>query len=158
MSVLEIISQVAQVTTVISVVLAVLSIRESNRVNRRQWNVDVFTTYAERYDEVVKSFPGNTFLLRFQADQLPPQSDELTLCILRYLYVAAEIHYLAQANYMEEEVAQVWRQQVQLTLKSPLVVREWPSLKEEFKAIPRFYEMFEEMHMKPIQEDDRDKP
>jgi hypothetical protein len=53
---LTIIAQVSQLAAIISVIFAALSIRASTRISRKQWNVDTFNIYSERYQAVVDSF------------------------------------------------------------------------------------------------------
>ena len=82
---------VVQIATVISVFVAAATIWASTQMSRRQMNVQVFTTYASRYESIMSGFPENAFRARFNlAHELPPSSEQLTLCVLRYLNMSSE--------------------------------------------------------------------
>lgn len=137
---LETLSQLAQIITVVSVVLGVWQIRSSMQMTQRQWNVDAFLLYTQRYEEITNAFPEDAFFSRFNADRLPPSSAELTRCIRRYLNLIAEIRYLSQAKYVDNQVWLVWQEDIKATLKSELLRREWPIVKADYQHIPGFRE------------------
>jgi hypothetical protein len=62
MELLEIAAQLAQILTVVSILIA---IRSNTELSRKQWNVDVFTTYSQRHENLIHEFPDHTFFDRF---------------------------------------------------------------------------------------------
>lgn len=145
---LETLLQLAQIITVVSVVLGVWQIRSSMQMTQRQWNVDAFLMYTQRYEEITNAFPNDAFYCRFDRDRLPPSSAELTRCIRRYLNLVAEIRYLSQAKYVDNQVWLVWQEDIKATLKSELLMREWPIVEADYRHIPGFREFVKELQAK----------
>lgn len=138
MKLLDIFNLIAQVATAISVIVAVISIRSAVKTNRRQMNVQVLMTYSERYERIMESFPESAFRSRFNVDELPPESEQLTLAILRYLNMCSEEFYFWQSKYIDDRVWKIWEHELKRMLSSNLVVREWQKLEQEFQSYPEF--------------------
>ena len=73
-------------------------------------------------------------------EAMPPESEELTLCLLRYLNLSSEEFYLWDKKYIDQAVWEIWEDEIQRMLKSQLMKREWPKLEPEFGAYPKFSE------------------
>jgi hypothetical protein len=58
--------------------------------------------------------------------------------VLRYLNLCSEEFYLCRCGYLAREVWDIWEAELDRTLWSPIVRREWPELKREFAAYPEF--------------------
>jgi len=71
---------------------------------------------------------------------LPPQSPQLTLCVLKYLNLCSEEHYLRKHGYLAESVWRIWEGDLKRIIGSPLWQREWLSLRTEFVSHPDFLE------------------
>ena len=145
MRLLDIFNLIAQVATAISVIVAVISIRAATKVSRRQMNVQVLITYSERYERIMESFPEGTFRLRFYDEQLPPESEQLTFSMLRYLNICSEEFYLWKAKYIDDQVWEVWEHELKRVLRSNLVMREWKKLKPEFLSHQEFLQFVEKV-------------
>jgi hypothetical protein len=121
---------------------------------RRQINVDILMKYTERYEHILDKFPPNALFGRFdsQAQTLPPQSEQLTLCLLKYLNLCSEEYYLWKAGYLAKTVWAVWEGDLKRMIASPLLQREWGTLREEFVSHPEFRE-----YVKSIQAENKAK-
>ena len=128
----------AQFATITSVIFAAVSIRSNTYLSRKQWNVDTFNTYSERHLEAIKAFPNNAFYNRFDESKLPERSPELTFAVRNYLFVICNVHYLAYHKYLEASIWEAWRKDMERTLSSPLITREWPDIKSEFDYFEPF--------------------
>lgn len=122
-----------------------LSLLFTIRNVRRQINVDILMKYTERYEHILDKFPPNALLGRFdlQAQTLPPQSEQLTLCLLKYLNLCSEEYYLWKNGYLSKTVWAVWEGDLKRMIASPLLQREWPRLREEYVSHPEFREYVE---------------
>ncbi|MEO1619663.1 MAG: hypothetical protein AAFU53_01380 [Cyanobacteria bacterium J06632_3] len=133
-----------QIATIISVIFAAISIRSNTYLSRKQWNVDTFNTYSERHLAAIKAFPDNAFYNRFDESKLPERSPELTFAVRNYLFVICNVHYLAYHKYLEESIWNAWRRDMERTLNSPLIAREWCDIKSEFEYFEPFAQFVEE--------------
>ena len=60
----------------------------------RQCNAQIFLEYTKRYDEVMNKFPADARRTRLDLFAEPsPESEELTLAVLRYLNLSSEEYY-----------------------------------------------------------------
>src|ERR1039458_9046175 len=101
---------------------------------RRQINVQILMKYTERYEHILGEFPKDALLGRFDSQALPPQSAELTLCLLKYLNLCSEEYYLWKHKYLARTVWAIWEGDLKKTIASPLLRREWPSLEKEYES------------------------
>src|SRR3954470_3952901 len=70
-----------------------------------QMNAQIFIDLNQRYDDIAKDFPKDALRMRFNMEHvLPPKSEELTLCALRYLNLSSEEFYLYKKKYIRREV------------------------------------------------------
>ncbi len=100
---------------------------------RRQCNAQVFLEYTTRYSEIMNRFPSEGLKARLNILATPPEtSDELSLAALRYLNLCSEEFYLCRRKYLSSDVWGIWEAELKRTLSSPLFVREWAGIREEF--------------------------
>jgi hypothetical protein len=118
----------------------------ANTINnyRRQMNAQVLLKYTERYERILEQFPENARDARFDTTVLPPQSSQLTLCVLKYMNLCSEEYYLKQHGYLSESVWHIWEGDLKRMIASPLVQREWqPRLRQEFLFHQEFLQYVE---------------
>src|SRR5438105_8667813 len=117
----------------------------------RQCNAQIFLEYTKRYDEVMNKFPADARRTRLDLfAEPPPESEELTLAVLRYLNLSSEEYYLCARGYLSKHVWQIWEAELKRTLCSPLVMREWKKLRTEFLTYAEFLEYVEETQSESI--------
>ena len=130
---------ITSIITFVGVVVAIFTIRSNSDLHRRQMNAEVFMKYAERYEQIMSSFPENAFRARFSiSEELPPSSAQLTLAVLKYLNMSAEEFYLWKKKYVADEVWKTWEYELIRMLQSPLIKREWQELESEFQSYQEF--------------------
>lgn len=127
------------IATIVSAVAAVAFVWAMIETYKGQMNAQVFTECNNRYDQIITAFPRDAWDARFNLDtSLPKQSMELTLCVLRYLNLSSEEFYLYRRGYLQGDVWKMWEGELLRTLRSPLVRREWKTLRSEFVSYPEF--------------------
>jgi hypothetical protein len=110
---------------------------------RRQINAEILMKYTERYEHILEKFPEDALFGRFDLQALPPQSLQLTLCLLQYLNLCSEEYYLWKHGYLAKTVWAVWEGDLKRMIASPLLQREWPRLRAEYLSHPDFMEYVE---------------
>lgn len=141
----------AQLATLVSLIVGIFTVYLGFRIYRRQMNAQIFMTYAERYERIMESFPD--FHVRFDFDNPPPESDQLRLCILKYLNLSSEEFYLWKSKYIANDVWRIWEHELKRMLRSKLVLREWQQLKSEFESYPAFVGFVEKTQSEEIRSD-----
>jgi hypothetical protein len=125
--------------TVISALAGVAFVWAMIQTYKGQMNAQVFTEYSNRYDQILASLPLAAWEARVNSESaLPEPSPELTLCVLRYLNLSSEEFYLYQRGYLQKDVWEIWQGELERTLRSPLLRREWQALAPEFVSYPEF--------------------
>ena len=108
-------------------------------VYKRQANAQVFLEYTRRYDEVMRQLPSHARIARTKsASELPEQTEELTYRVLDYLNLCSEEFYLWKTGYLSDRIWSIWEAELRRTLATPLLKREWQSLRNEFISYPEF--------------------
>ena len=138
MTTLEIIDAVTKILGLLSIFFAGCALWQTSRYARRQWNLNAFTYYTGKYEQIMSSFPKNAYMYRFETDRDIPSNEEIRLAVLRYLNLTSEEYYLWKDHYISKDVWELWEPEIKRTLQTPLFVREWTSLKYEFRSYPAF--------------------
>lgn len=141
MTVLNTANLAAQIATVASVLVAVWAILSSAKDSHKQSQLNTFITYAQRYEQIMNEFPE--YKSRFDLNILPPDTEQVRLAALKYFNLTSEEFYLCKKKYIDSTVWEIWEAEIIRTLKSPLMIREWGKLKEEFKSYPEFSRFIE---------------
>jgi hypothetical protein len=132
-----------QIGTLLSVIIGFVSLLFAISTYRRQMNAQVVMTYSERFEQLMNLFPEKFFLTGYRGEKLPPSSIKLSIAVLKYLNFCSEEFYLARKGYLSKEVWKAWEPDIKRSLKSPLIAREWKTLKEQFSQNPAFVEFVE---------------
>lgn len=110
----------------------------------KQMNCQVYLAYTERYEKIMGSFPPGALESRLKlGETLPPQSEELRVCILKYLNLCSEEFFLHRNRYLAGDIWSLWRGEMEKILRGPLLKREWERLRSEFKSYPDFFAFVE---------------
>lgn len=135
---------VAQVLTTfiaaLSVGFAAFGIFRTIRNNKRQTNSQIFLDCVKRYEKVLESFPPKVWLERFNPSaEAMVESGVTSMAVLRYLNLCSEEFYLKKQGYFSEHgIGDIWEDVLRDNLSTPLFVREWKKLKDEFKSDQEF--------------------
>ncbi len=129
-----------QTATLVTVIVGFLGLISTISNYRRQATMQVLMKYTERYERILDQFPQDALEARFDAKVLPPESPQLTLCVLKYLNLCSEEFYLKEHGYLAESVWRIWEGDLKRIIWSPLWQREWLSLRSEFVSHPDFLE------------------
>jgi hypothetical protein len=88
-------------------------------------NAQLFLEFTKRFEEVMQSFPKNTWPSRLNIEGKPPQkSKALSLSVLRYLNLCSEEYYLCQKGWLYKKTWEIWERELIRTLRTPLFLRE----------------------------------
>jgi hypothetical protein len=138
---MELINILGQIGTIAAAVFAGWALWQNSRNNRKQANIQAFLTYTERFERVMEALPAEACQARFDLEQtLPPENEDLSGAVLRYLNLTSEEFYLWKRGYLDTQVWEIWEMEIKRMLRSPLFRREWPKLVTEFVSYEEFVE------------------
>jgi hypothetical protein len=147
MTVVDMLDLGIKILTPVPLVFAAISLWQSSKYQKRQSNFNAFTHYTKQYEQIMSSFPEDTYMLRFEIDQRTPQMQGLRLSALRYLNMTSEEYYLLKNGYLDRKVWNIWLPEIKRTLKTPLFVLQWQSLRHEFRSYPDFSKFVEQIQL-----------
>ena len=94
----------------------------------------------------MSGLPEGAVRARFSFDEvLPPSTDQLSLCVLRYLNLCSEEFYLTKTGYLDGSLWAIWEDKMKRMIRAPPVQREWPALRSEFESLPAFRRYIEQV-------------
>lgn len=133
-----------QIATVISLLLAAVALGFGVWSFAKQMNCQVFLAYNERYEKVIRAFPPGALESRLRlGEKLPERTEELSVCILRYLNLCSEEFFLYRKGFLSKQIWAIWKPEIERMLRSPVMRREWECLRNEYKAYPDFFAFVE---------------
>jgi hypothetical protein len=125
--------------TPLSILTGVIGLVWGFYTYKKQSNIQIFLQYTKRYENIMDSFPEDARFYRLNSDkELPPESNELTIAVLKYINLCSEEYYLRESGQLSKKVWNIWKDELERTLQSNLVRREWPKLKGEYYSYKRF--------------------
>ncbi len=137
----------AVVISALSVCASLLTLLFAITTRRRQFNAQILLECSKRYDDIVANCPENVWWNRLDSTDLRPPSDAATLTVLRYLNLWCLEYYLWNKDFFSEEMWNVWGRMFAATLKSPLLLREWPKLRKDFEGYYEFTQLVDALQL-----------
>lgn len=135
--------------TPITILIAAASLFWGFITYKRQSNIQIFFEYTRRYENIMDSFPENARFYRLDtSSDLPPESNQLTIAVLKYLNLCSEEYYLWKTKQLSKNLWNIWKDELERTLQSNLVKREWPKIKIEFQSYSEFQKYVETIMLK----------
>ena len=129
-----------------TLVLGVLSLLFAIRSYRRQVNAQVFFEIANRYHQMLQTFPVQDWASRHNPqEKLREPTPELQASILRYFAIVHFAFILHELAYLSKDLWRILQAEHRRTLTSPLFVREWCSVRAEFTFFPTFVSYIESL-------------
>jgi len=133
-----------QIVTWLGIIIGVVTFVWGVTSYKNQMNAQLFLEFTRRFEEVMQSFPQNAWAARVNSvESLPQESEELTLSVLRYLNLCGEEYYLYKKGWLDRRMWDLWKGELERTMRTPLFVREWRKLSKEFDTYPAFKEFVE---------------
>lgn len=130
--------------TPVSILIAAFSLFFGVYIYRKQTNIQIFLEYTQRYESIMDSFPADARFYRMNTDKkLPEEGLELTSSVLKYLNLCSEEYYLRETRQLSKKIWNIWKEELERTLRSNLVRREWPKIKSEFESYSKFQKYVE---------------
>lgn len=113
----------------------------ARRSFRKQMNVQIYLEFTRRYEELMRHSPeeARTSLLGRRLSEIEPaRRGEVKAHLLRYLNLSSEEYHLMTSGYLDAGVWELWRREMEWTLRTTLFVTSWPELKHQFASFPEF--------------------
>jgi hypothetical protein len=113
---------------------------------QQETDAQIFVKYNERFQKLLEGFPDafrpETLSRKFS--EVPAaEASRLRECLVRYLTLCSEEHFLWRKGHLSGEVWSIWRVEIERLLRTPLYRSAWPELRAEYDPDPGFVEYVE---------------
>lgn len=109
-----------------------------------QMNAQLFLAFTARYREVMRGFPnergGRIDVFRSP----PPESPDLTAAVVDYLSMCSEEFYIVGQRLLSRRTWRIWEKEIKANLASPLLLREWPKIKQVYLSFKDFFDFVDD--------------
>lgn len=125
-----------QYATLVSLGVGVLGLATAVLIHRQQVTTQIFLELSARYDALLNTSPVG--LWTSPEGQLPAATGELTISVLRYFSLVSFSYFLFQRRSIPKKMWELMLPSFERTLRSPLLLREWRTVRSEFESFPDF--------------------
>jgi hypothetical protein len=132
------INSLLQYATLFSIAVGLLGVAIALFVNRQQVNTQIFLALCSQYDDLIGSSSAGFWASLHSENDLPEPSSELTTWMLRYYTHSALIFILHESGVVPGKLWKLNLPVMERRLRSPIFIREWKLLQNEFEHLPEF--------------------
>ena len=142
-------SDAVSYATLASIVIAAFGVWWAVKTYRGQMNAQLFLAFTDRYEGLMRDAPPEFRKWRLNIDATPAElTQDVRASILAYLNLCSEEYYLWRNGYLDHAIWRIWNDELERTLRSDLVKKEWPNLKAEFQSYGHFCDFVDRAHGK----------
>lgn len=134
-----------EIATLVAVLISAAGLMFAVTSFRRTMYSNILINYSQKFEKIMEELPREIFLPPSEPPRpLPPRSDDLTLTCIKYFNLTLEELWLRKNGYFPRDLWDFWEKDIKNLLASPLMVREWRSIRENFGGYQEFYNFVEE--------------
>lgn len=142
--------RVVQYTTLLSFVTAGLGLVVAVVNRREQVKTQVFLSMCAQYNEFLKSSSPD-FWSDPVASELPERTHELVISMLRFCTLVSVTYLLFLERRIPKRMWELMLRSAERRFRSPVFMREWEHVREEFESFPQFVALVTSVHRVPVQ-------
>jgi hypothetical protein len=138
---MEWIKPTASIVSILSFITAAIGIFYAADRFKKQTHLAAFFEFTRRFDEVVKALPEEVRAFHItRRQELPPPSPQQTEALDRVLAILSQEFYLYRKGYLGKDIWMIWEPGIKDILRSPLVARDWDTVRHRYDVFPEFAE------------------
>jgi len=111
----------------------------------------IFLAMSARYDELLKNTSAQLWLNLPPGTELPERTDELITSMLRFCTLVSLTYLLFLERRIPKRMWELMLHSAERRFRSPLFIREWEYLRNEFESFPEFVTLVTSVHRMPTQ-------
>ncbi len=141
---------IIQSATLLSLLMGGLGVVVAVLNHRVQVKTQIFLAMSARYDELLKNSSAAFWLSVPLGSELPERTDELIISMLRFCTLVSLTHLLFREGRIPKRMWGLMLRSAERRFRSPLFMREWEHLRNEFEAFPEFVTLVTSLHCPSI--------
>ncbi|HLH08017.1 MAG TPA: hypothetical protein VKW78_12335 [Terriglobales bacterium] len=140
---------IIQYATLLSLLMGGLGVVVAVVNHREQVKTQIFLAMSAHYDELLKNSSATFWLSVPGGTELPEQTNELTISMLRFCTLVSLTYLLFCERRIPKRMWELMLRSAERRFRSPLFMREWEHLKTEFESFPEFVALVTAVHRIP---------
>ncbi|MBU3742264.1 MAG: hypothetical protein FGM24_08265 [Candidatus Kapabacteria bacterium] len=125
-----------QLGTIVSIISVFVSVKQTSKAMA----ADVFTTYTDRYANIMKELPSELRGKLFNAtkDEIAGYKQPVNIALAQYLDLCSEEYYLATHRMLPKSIWSSWSAEMRQCLASEAVREYWLENRKSYDSNPGF--------------------
>lgn len=141
--------QIIQYATLLSLLMGGLGLVVAVVIHREQLKTQIFLALSAQYDQLLKDSSSSLWLSRQPGAKLPERTDDLVISMLRFCTLVSLTHLLYRERRIPGRMWELMLRSAERRFRSPLFMREWEHLRNEFESFPEFVALVSSVHRVP---------
>jgi hypothetical protein len=142
-------SQIIQYTTLFSLVMGGLGLIVGVLNNRVQVKTQIFLALYGHYDELLKNATSRFWMSLPPGAELPECSEDVITSMMRFCTLVSLTYLLFREHRIPKQMWELMLRSAERRFQSPLFMREWEHLRDEFDSFPEFVALVTSVHRLP---------
>ncbi|MGI8772190.1 MAG: hypothetical protein ACR2JE_12220 [Acidobacteriaceae bacterium] len=143
------IGQLIRYTTLFSLVVGGLGLVVAVVAHRTQVKTQIFLALYAHYDELLKNSSAQLWLSVPPGAELPERTEDVVISMMRFCTLVSLTYLMFREHRIPKRMWELMLRSAERRFRSPLSVREWAHLREEFEPFPEFVSLVTSVHRMP---------
>jgi hypothetical protein len=140
---------ILQYATFLSLLMGCLGLVVAVLNHREAVKTQIFLAMSARYDELLKDTSAQLWLNMPSGTELPERTDDLVTSMLRFCTLVSLTYLLFREHRIPKRMWELMLRSAERRFRSPLFMREWGYLRNEFESFPEFVTLVTSVHHLP---------
>jgi hypothetical protein len=118
-------------------------------IHRVQLKTQIFLSLYAQYDELLKNSPTRFWLSVPPGTELPERTEDVVISMMRFCTLVSLTYLLFREHRIPKQMWELMLRSAERRFRSPLFMREWEHLRDEFESFPEFVTLVTSFHRLP---------
>ena len=118
-------------------------------IHRVQVKTQIFLALYAKYDELLKTSSAQFWVSVPPGTDLPERTEDVITAMLRFCTLVSLTYLLFREHRIPKGMWELMLRSAERRFRSPLFVREWEHLSDEFESFPEFVALVTSVHRMP---------
>jgi hypothetical protein len=118
-------------------------------IHRAQLKTQIFLALYAQYDELLKNSSTRFWLSVPPGTELPERTEDVVISMMRFCTLVSLTYLLFREHRIPKQMWELMLRSAERRFRSPLFMREWEHLRDEFESFPEFVTLVTSFHRLP---------
>jgi hypothetical protein len=140
------IGQIIQYATLFSLLMGGSGLVVAVLIHRVQLKTQIFLALYAQYDELLKNSSTRFWLSVPPGTELPERTEDVVISMMRFCTLVSLTYLLFREHRIPKRMWELMLRSAERRFRSPLFMREWEHLRDEFESFPEFVALVTSLH------------